>query len=201
MANETNPFELMDRTILDQWRGSLKLMESVTKLEFVAAASQIGTRPPPSAASVDENGLRTPWITIEPSRTMSGWEILNLLISAVPFLPSILVIRMLLPWMRVGRQVPGVDSIATYLKESKVTETVTLTGNIDLVNVVGKLRKSFWRTEIVTVGPATALEKKLDLMPAVGEVSVLVSGIWCWDEKLEREIEMGWEAGQQFGNY
>ncbi|CAN1192949.1 Heavy metal-associated isoprenylated plant protein 39 [Linum perenne] len=62
--------------------------------------------------------------------------------------------------MKIVSTLAGVDSIATDLKESKVTETVTLTGNIDLVNVVSKLRKSFWRTEIVTVGPATALEKK-----------------------------------------
>ncbi|CAI0546470.1 unnamed protein product [Linum tenue] len=37
------------------------------------------------------------------------------------------------------------------MKERKLT----VTGDIDPVNVVSKLRKSFRRTEIVTVGPAT----------------------------------------------
>ncbi|CAN1264470.1 Heavy metal-associated isoprenylated plant protein 39 [Linum perenne] len=60
--------------------------------------------------------------------------------------------------MKIVSGLSGVDSIATDLKESKLT----VTGSIDPVNVVSKLRKSFRRTEIVTVGPATAPEKKGD---------------------------------------
>ncbi|CAI0546472.1 unnamed protein product [Linum tenue] len=53
--------------------------------------------------------------------------------------------------MKIVSSLSGVDSIVTDMKERKLT----VTGDIDPVNVVSKLRKSFRRTEIVTVGPAT----------------------------------------------
>ncbi|CAN0902850.1 Heavy metal-associated isoprenylated plant protein 39, partial [Linum grandiflorum] len=59
--------------------------------------------------------------------------------------------------LKIVSSISGVDSIAAELKESKLT----VTGRIDPVEVVSKLRKSFRRTEIVTVGPA-ATEKKGD---------------------------------------
>ncbi|KAK9927125.1 hypothetical protein M0R45_024326 [Rubus argutus] len=51
----------------------------------------------------------------------------------------------------------GIDSIAMDMKERKLT----VTGNIDPVDVVNKLRKGNWHTEILTVGPAKE-EKKDD---------------------------------------
>ncbi|XP_050377224.1 heavy metal-associated isoprenylated plant protein 39-like isoform X2 [Argentina anserina] len=51
----------------------------------------------------------------------------------------------------------GIDSIAMDMKERKLT----VTGNIDPVDVVSKLRKGNWHTEILTVGPAKE-EKKDD---------------------------------------
>jgi hypothetical protein len=51
----------------------------------------------------------------------------------------------------------GIDSIAMDMKERKLT----VTGDIDPVNVVNKLRKGNWHTEILTVGPAKE-EKKDD---------------------------------------
>ncbi|KAL6177307.1 hypothetical protein ACLB2K_048833 [Fragaria x ananassa] len=51
----------------------------------------------------------------------------------------------------------GTDSIAMDMKERKLT----VTGNIDPVDVVNKLRKGNWYTEILTVGPAKE-EKKDD---------------------------------------
>lgn len=49
----------------------------------------------------------------------------------------------------------GVDSIAMDMKDKKLT----VTGDIDPITVVGKLRK-VCHTEIVTVGPAKEPEKK-----------------------------------------
>ncbi|CDP12071.1 unnamed protein product [Coffea canephora] len=49
----------------------------------------------------------------------------------------------------------GVDSLSIDMKEKKLT----VVGDVDPVDVVGKLRKS-WHTEIVTVGPAKEQEKK-----------------------------------------
>lgn len=51
----------------------------------------------------------------------------------------------------------GIDSIAMDMKERKLT----VTGNIDPVDVVNRLRKGNWHTEILTVGPAKE-EKKDD---------------------------------------
>ncbi|XP_059629217.1 heavy metal-associated isoprenylated plant protein 39-like [Cornus florida] len=51
----------------------------------------------------------------------------------------------------------GVDSIAMEMKDKKLT----VTGDIDPVTIVGKLRK-ICHTEIVTVGPAKEPEKKKD---------------------------------------
>ncbi|KAK9277353.1 hypothetical protein L1049_006895 [Liquidambar formosana] len=51
----------------------------------------------------------------------------------------------------------GVDSINMDMKEKKLT----VTGDIDPIYIVSKLRK-FWRTEILTVGPAKEPEKKKD---------------------------------------
>ncbi|KAJ9147982.1 hypothetical protein P3X46_030081 [Hevea brasiliensis] len=52
--------------------------------------------------------------------------------------------------------IPGIDSIAMDMKERKLT----VTGDVDPVTIVGKLRK-VWHTEIVSVGPAKE-EKKDD---------------------------------------
>ncbi|CAN1264476.1 Heavy metal-associated isoprenylated plant protein 39 [Linum perenne] len=53
--------------------------------------------------------------------------------------------------------ISGVDSVSMDMKEKKLT----VTGDVDPVKVVSKLRKLF-HTEIVSVGPATAPEKKGD---------------------------------------
>ncbi|XP_057539082.1 heavy metal-associated isoprenylated plant protein 39-like [Amaranthus tricolor] len=51
--------------------------------------------------------------------------------------------------MKIVSSVPGVDSITLDVKEKKLT----LVGNMDLMQVVTKLRKVFY-TNVVTVGPA-----------------------------------------------
>lgn len=51
----------------------------------------------------------------------------------------------------------GIDSITVDMKEKKLT----LVGDINLVQVVCKLRK-VWRTEILSVGPAKEPEEKKD---------------------------------------
>lgn len=57
--------------------------------------------------------------------------------------------------MKIVSGLSGVDSIAMDMKEKKLT----VTGDIDPITVVGKLRK-VCPTEIVTVGPAKEPEKK-----------------------------------------
>ncbi|KAF9664219.1 hypothetical protein SADUNF_Sadunf17G0133300 [Salix dunnii] len=49
----------------------------------------------------------------------------------------------------------GVESVSIEMKDKKMT----VTGNVDPVNIVAKLRK-LCRTEIITVGPAKEPEKK-----------------------------------------
>ncbi|KAG6743397.1 hypothetical protein POTOM_054351 [Populus tomentosa] len=55
------------------------------------------------------------------------------------------------------KTVSGVDSVSIDMKEKKLT----VTGDIDPVHIVAKLRK-LCCTEIVTVGPAKEPEKKKD---------------------------------------
>ncbi|XP_031484039.1 heavy metal-associated isoprenylated plant protein 39-like [Nymphaea colorata] len=57
--------------------------------------------------------------------------------------------------MRAVSTLSGIDQIAMDMKEKKLT----VVGDIDPVDVVGKLRKQ-WHTEILTVGPAKEPEKK-----------------------------------------
>ncbi|KAK4422570.1 Heavy metal-associated isoprenylated plant protein 39 [Sesamum alatum] len=57
--------------------------------------------------------------------------------------------------MKAVSGLSGVESLAMDMKEKKLT----VVGNVDPVQVVGKLRKS-WHTDIVTVGPAKEAEKK-----------------------------------------
>ncbi|RWR89488.1 FK506-binding protein 4-like protein [Cinnamomum micranthum f. kanehirae] len=57
--------------------------------------------------------------------------------------------------MKAVSSLTGIDSIAMDMKEKKLT----VIGDVDPVNVVGKLRK-LWRTEIVSVGPAKEPKKE-----------------------------------------
>ncbi|KAK7399170.1 hypothetical protein VNO78_10346 [Psophocarpus tetragonolobus] len=57
--------------------------------------------------------------------------------------------------MKSVSSLAGIDSISMDMKEKKLT----VVGDIDPVNVVSKLRKT-WHTEILTVGPAKEPEKK-----------------------------------------
>ncbi|KAF3448615.1 hypothetical protein FNV43_RR09328 [Rhamnella rubrinervis] len=57
--------------------------------------------------------------------------------------------------LKTVSRLSGVDSISMDMKEKKLT----VVGNVDPVDVVGKLRK-FWFTEVVSVGPAKEPEKK-----------------------------------------
>ncbi|KAI4347593.1 hypothetical protein L6164_008394 [Bauhinia variegata] len=57
--------------------------------------------------------------------------------------------------MKIVSGISGVESVSVDMKEKKLT----LTGNIDAVNIVGKLRK-LCHTEILSVGPAKEPEKK-----------------------------------------
>ncbi|XP_021765021.1 heavy metal-associated isoprenylated plant protein 39-like [Chenopodium quinoa] len=59
--------------------------------------------------------------------------------------------------MKMASSVTGLDSISMDMKEKKLT----LTGDIDPVALVSKLRKVY-HTEIVSVGPAKEPEKKKD---------------------------------------
>lgn len=59
--------------------------------------------------------------------------------------------------MKSVSSLSGIDSIAMDMKEKKLT----VVGDIDPVDVVSKLRKT-WHTEILTVGPAKEPEKKKD---------------------------------------
>uniref|UniRef100_A0A5B7CB23 HMA domain-containing protein n=1 Tax=Davidia involucrata TaxID=16924 RepID=A0A5B7CB23_DAVIN len=59
--------------------------------------------------------------------------------------------------MKTVSGISGVESIAMDMKDKKLT----MTGDIDPVTVVAKLRK-VCHTEIVTVGPAKEPEKKKD---------------------------------------
>ncbi|KAK8963566.1 hypothetical protein KSP40_PGU000224 [Platanthera guangdongensis] len=52
---------------------------------------------------------------------------------------------------------PGIDMISMDMKERKLT----VVGTVDPVDVVSKLRK-FWRTELLSVGPAKEPEKKAE---------------------------------------
>ncbi|KAL0408138.1 UNVERIFIED_CONTAM: Heavy metal-associated isoprenylated plant protein 39 [Sesamum radiatum] len=56
--------------------------------------------------------------------------------------------------MKAVSGLSGMESLTMDMKEKKLT----VVGNVDPVEVVGKLRK--WHTEIVTVGPAKEPEKK-----------------------------------------
>ncbi|XP_077247434.1 heavy metal-associated isoprenylated plant protein 39-like [Tasmannia lanceolata] len=57
--------------------------------------------------------------------------------------------------MKAVSSFSGIDSITTDMKDKKLT----VIGDVDPVDVVSKLRKTF-RTEILTVGPAKEPEKK-----------------------------------------
>ncbi|XP_043697679.1 heavy metal-associated isoprenylated plant protein 39-like [Telopea speciosissima] len=57
--------------------------------------------------------------------------------------------------MKAVSTLSGIDSIAMDMKEQKMT----VIGEVDPVDVVGKLRK-LWRTEMVSVGPPKEPEKK-----------------------------------------
>ncbi|KAL6952059.1 hypothetical protein U1Q18_052863 [Sarracenia purpurea var. burkii] len=57
--------------------------------------------------------------------------------------------------MMTVSSLPGIDSIVMDMKDKKLT----VTGEVDPVSLVGKLRK-ICGTEIVTVGPAKEPEKK-----------------------------------------
>uniref|UniRef100_A0A5B7BCJ1 HMA domain-containing protein n=1 Tax=Davidia involucrata TaxID=16924 RepID=A0A5B7BCJ1_DAVIN len=59
--------------------------------------------------------------------------------------------------MKTVSGLSGVDSVAMDMKDQKLT----VTGDIDPVTIVGKLRK-FCHTDIVSVGPAKEPEKKKD---------------------------------------
>ncbi|CAN1267568.1 Heavy metal-associated isoprenylated plant protein 12 [Linum perenne] len=58
--------------------------------------------------------------------------------------------------MKIVSSLSGVDSISMDMKEKKLT----VTGDVDPVHAVSKLRKSFRRAEIVTVGPAAKEPEK-----------------------------------------
>ncbi|KAL3619232.1 hypothetical protein CASFOL_036802 [Castilleja foliolosa] len=51
----------------------------------------------------------------------------------------------------------GIESLAVDMKERKIT----VIGDVDPVEIVGKLRKK-WHTELLSVGPAKEPEKKKD---------------------------------------
>ncbi|KAL0297590.1 UNVERIFIED_CONTAM: Heavy metal-associated isoprenylated plant protein 39 [Sesamum radiatum] len=57
--------------------------------------------------------------------------------------------------MKAVSGLSGIESLAMDKKEKKLT----VVGDVDPVQVVGKLKKR-WHTEIVTVGPAKEPEKK-----------------------------------------
>ncbi|TKY60665.1 putative late blight resistance protein-like R1A-3 [Spatholobus suberectus] len=59
--------------------------------------------------------------------------------------------------MKSVSSISGIDSISMEMKEKKLT----VVGDIDPVDVVSKLRKT-WHTEILTVGPAKEPEKTKD---------------------------------------
>nr|XP_043613859.1 heavy metal-associated isoprenylated plant protein 39-like [Erigeron canadensis] len=58
--------------------------------------------------------------------------------------------------MRAVSGLSGIESMAIDMKDKKLT----LIGDVDPVDVVGKLKK--WHTEIVTVGPAKEEKKKVE---------------------------------------
>ncbi|KAF8412192.1 hypothetical protein HHK36_000152 [Tetracentron sinense] len=57
--------------------------------------------------------------------------------------------------MKTVSGIAGVDSLSIDMK----AQTLTVTGDVDPVSIASKLRK-FWRTDIVSVGPAKEPEKK-----------------------------------------
>ncbi|KAK1376818.1 HMA domain-containing protein [Heracleum sosnowskyi] len=58
--------------------------------------------------------------------------------------------------MKIVSTLPGIDMISMDMKDKKLT----ITGTVDPVSVVSKLRK-FWKsTDIISVGPAKEPEKK-----------------------------------------
>ncbi|GFQ05826.1 putative late blight resistance protein homolog r1b-12 [Phtheirospermum japonicum] len=57
--------------------------------------------------------------------------------------------------MKAVSSLTGIESLAVDMKERKIT----VIGDVDPVQVVGKLRK-YWHTELLTVGPAKEPEKK-----------------------------------------
>ncbi|KAJ6369433.1 hypothetical protein OIU76_027789 [Salix suchowensis] len=59
--------------------------------------------------------------------------------------------------MKTVSGLPGVDSVSIEMKDKKMT----VTGDIDAVHIVAKLRK-LCHTDIITVGPAKEPEKKKD---------------------------------------
>ncbi|KAK9103729.1 hypothetical protein Sjap_020983 [Stephania japonica] len=59
--------------------------------------------------------------------------------------------------MKAVSSLSGIDSISMDMKDKKLT----VIGDVDPIDVVSKLRKS-WFTEILTVGPAKEPEKKKD---------------------------------------
>ncbi|KAK3020217.1 hypothetical protein RJ639_046849 [Escallonia herrerae] len=67
------------------------------------------------------------------------------------------------PWATKGMAVSadqlsqGIESLSIDMKEKKLT----VIGDVDPIDVVSKLRK-YWRTDILSVGPAKEPEKKKD---------------------------------------
>ncbi|KAH9622461.1 hypothetical protein KSS87_016894 [Heliosperma pusillum] len=59
--------------------------------------------------------------------------------------------------MKMVSSLSGIDSISMDMKEKKLT----LTGDIDAVTIVSKLRKAY-NAEIISVGPVKEPEKKKD---------------------------------------
>ncbi|KAG6529507.1 heavy metal-associated isoprenylated plant protein 39-like [Zingiber officinale] len=57
--------------------------------------------------------------------------------------------------MKVVSTLQGIDSLAIHMNERKMT----VIGSVDPVDVVSKLRK-FWKTDIVSVGPAKEEKKE-----------------------------------------
>ncbi|XP_022737091.1 heavy metal-associated isoprenylated plant protein 39-like [Durio zibethinus] len=57
--------------------------------------------------------------------------------------------------LKVVSGLSGIDSISMDMKDKKLT----VTGDVDPVNVVSKLRKQ-WHTEILTIGPAKEEKKE-----------------------------------------
>ncbi|MED6121141.1 hypothetical protein PIB30_027347 [Stylosanthes scabra] len=80
--------------------------------------------------------------------------------------------------MKIVSNIPGIESVSVDMNDHKLT----LTGDMDAVEVVGKLRK-LCHTEILFVGPATptatATAKEEKKKPADSKINVAASIILC----------------------